>query len=90
MNGTTIPPQTMSGTIKTGWICLALVLALMLIPFPLFYIFGPLCGVALILAIVGLAQGQTGKGIALLISSIVLPPIFWIIGLAILGSVFRS
>jgi len=86
MNETTMPQQTTSGAIKAGWVCLILGLVLMLIPFPLFYIFGPLCGVAIILAIVGLAKGQTGKGIALLISSLVLSPIFYFIGLAILGA----
>jgi general secretion pathway protein G len=82
--------QTTSGAIKAGWACLILGLVLMLIPFPLFYIFGPLCGVAFILAIVGLAKGQTGKGIILLISSLVLPPMCWFIGLAILGSTLMS
>jgi hypothetical protein len=89
MDETAISQQTTSGPIKAGWVCLILGLVLMLIPLPLFYIFGPLCGVAFILAIVGLAKGQTGKGITLLISSLVLPPIFWFIGLAILGVTLR-
>lgn len=89
MDETAILQQPMSGAIKAGWVCLLLGLVLMLIPFPLFYIFGPLCSVAFILAIVGLAQGQTGKGIALLISSIVLPPIFWFIGLGIVAAMYE-
>jgi hypothetical protein len=59
MGETAIPQQTTSDAIKAGWVCLILGLILMLIPFPLFYIFGPLCVVAFILAIVGLAKGQT-------------------------------
>ena len=90
MNETTIPQQLTSGAIKAGWVCLILGIVLMFIPFPLFFIFGPLCGVAFILAIVGLAKGHTGKGITLLISSIVLPPIFWLIGLAIFGAMFQG
>ena len=89
MGETAIPQQTTSDAIKAGWVCLILGLILMLIPFPLFYIFGPLCVVAFILAIVGLAKGQTGKGIALLISSLVLPPIFWFIGWGVLGAMLR-
>lgn len=79
-----MPQQSTSSALKTGWICLSIGLLLMLIPFPLLYISGPLCGVAGILAIVGLAHGHTGRGIALLIASLVLSPLFWLVGLAVL------
>lgn len=81
-----IPQHGTSSAIKTGWVCLIVGLLLMLIPFPLLYISGPLCGVACILAIVGLAHGHTGKGIALLIASLVLPPLFWLLGWAIVAA----
>ena len=86
MNETAVQQEQTFGALKAGWVCLVLGLVLMLIPFPLFYVFLPLCGVAFILSIVGLAKGQTAKGITLLICSIVLPPVFYFIGLAILGA----
>lgn len=90
MSETAIPRQATSPALKTGWVCLSIGLMLMLIPFPLFYIFGPLCSVALILAIVVLAHGQTGPGLMLLIASLVLPPVFWLIGWGILGAMLHT
>lgn len=86
MNDTATQQESTSGALRAGWVCLALGLVLMLIPFPLFYVFWPLCGVAFILSIVGLAKGQTGKGLTLLLCSVILPAIFYFIGLAILGA----
>jgi hypothetical protein len=90
MNELVSESQNSSSAIKAGWTCLVLALILILIPFPLFYLYMPISSVAFILAIIGMAKGFVGKGIVLLISSIILPAIFFFIGLGILGQTLNS
>lgn len=77
------------GTGCAGWVCLALSCAFMFVPFAGIFIGGCLAFVAFVLAIVVLAKGEVGSGIALLLCSLILPPIFGVIasvlGIAILA-----
>ena len=88
MTDTSLEMKPGAGALKAGWACLVLGIILMLVPFPLFYLYWPLCIVAFILAIVVLSKGQTTNGIVLLAASILLPPIFYFIGLAIFGATY--
>ena len=49
------------------------------VPLPLTWLYVPLFGVAVIAAIVAICQGAAGRGILLLIATLVLPPILWVL-----------
>lgn len=73
-----------------GWVCLicAIWAVFAFGPFGLI-IAGPLLLVCWIMAIIGMAKNNTGGGIALLLSSMFLPPIafvVWFILLAVVGA----
>lgn len=75
-----------SGAVISGWVCFGLATILALIPLPTFFVYIPLFLVALIMAIVALAQGRTANGLTLLLSTILGGPVIvlvaWIFGFA--------
>lgn len=77
--------QPKSAPIKASWICLVIAWVLFLVPVPGAGLFvgWPLNLVAFILAIVVMARGRTVPGLIPLISSLVVSPIVYFIGLAI-------
>lgn len=78
--------------IKATWICLGIAWVLFLLPIPGAGIFvgWPLNVVAFILAIVVMARGRTMPGLAPLICSLVVSPIVYLIGLAVLAGTVAS
>src|SRR4030095_6435049 len=66
------------GPIVGGWACIGVGIVLMFFSLMTFVLYGPLYLAAFILSIVGIAQGNTSKGIALLLCSIILPTVFGI------------
>lgn len=77
--------QPKAAPVKATWICLVIAWVLFLVPVPGAGIFvgWPLNLVAFILAIVVMARGRTVPGLIPLISSLVVSPIVYFIGLAI-------
>lgn len=59
-----------------GWLCFILGLFVMYISLWAFYIYAPLLLVALVLGIVAMAQRRILMGIALLLSTLIIPPVF--------------
>jgi hypothetical protein len=76
-----------NGAVFGGWVALLVAIASVFVPFPTFWLYGPLILAAFICGIVAIAQGKAGRGIILLLCSLVLPPIailiFWT---AVLGT----
>lgn len=88
----TDPTQAKPAPIKATWITLVIAWILFLLPIPGVGLFvgGTLNLVAFILAIVVMARGRTVGGLIPLISSLVLSPIIYFIGLAIFGAAVSS
>lgn len=84
------PPK--SAPIMATWICLLIAWVLFLVPVPGAGLFvgWPLNLVAFILAIVVMTRGRTVAGLIPLISSLVVSPIVYFIGLAIFTAVIGS
>lgn len=82
--GTTAKPAP----VKPAWACLIIAWVLFVLPVPGVGLFigWPLNLVAFILAIVIMARGYTGKGLIPLIASLVVSPIVYFIGIAILSA----
>lgn len=80
-------PATKPAPVKAAWICLIIAWVLFLLPIPGVGMFvgWPLNLVAFILAIVVMTRGLTGKGLIPLIASLVVSPIIYFIGLAVLA-----
>ncbi len=80
-------PAMKPAPVKATWICLIIAWVLFLLPIPGVGIFvgWPLNLVAFILAIVVMTRGLTGKGLIPLIASLVVSPIIYFIGLAVLA-----
>ncbi len=71
--------------IKAGWICLLVTWGLFLIPIPGFGLIGwTINFAAFIVAIVVIARGQAMMGIVQIISSIVVSPLIYFIGLSLM------
>lgn len=81
-------PATKPAPVKAAWICLIIAWVLFLLPIPGVGMFvgWPLNLVAFILAIVVMTRGLTGKGLIPLIASLVVSPIIYFVGLAVLAS----
>lgn len=81
--------QPKSAPIKATWICLVIAWVLFLVPVPGagMFVGWPLNLVAFILAIVVMARGRTVPGLIPLISSLVVSPIVYFIGLAIFTAI---
>ena len=86
MNATVAPTRT--APVKATWICLIIAWVLFLIPLPGAGLFvgWPLNLVAFILAIVVMARGKTAGGLIPLLASIIVSPIVYFVGLAVLGA----
>ncbi len=86
MNATVAPTRT--APVKATWICLIIAWVLFLIPVPGAGLFvgWPLNLVAFILAIVVMARGKTAGGLIPLLASIIVSPIVYFVGLAVLGA----
>lgn len=84
----TTASQQRSAPVKATWACLVIAWALFLIPVPGVGVFigWPLNLVAFILAIVVMARGFTSKGLMPLLASLILSPIIYFVGLAVLGA----
>lgn len=85
INEASIGSTTMESPRKAGWNCLILGLVLMLIPFPLFWIYIPLFLATFIMSIITMSKDDIENGIVLLIAVCILPGIFWLIGIYIMG-----
>jgi hypothetical protein len=84
----TMPPAApRTAPVKATWVCLAIAWLTFLLPIPGIGLFigWPLNLVAFILAIVVMSRGYTTKGLIPLISSLVVSPIVYFIGVAILA-----
>ncbi len=81
--------QPKAAPVKATWICLVIAWVLFLVPIPGagMVVGWPLNLVAFILAIVVMARGRTVPGLIPLISSLVVSPIVYFIGLAIFAAV---
>lgn len=81
-----------SAPIKATWMCLMVAWVLFLIPIPGAGLFvgWPLNLVAFILAIVVMARGFTSKGMIPLLASLVVSPIVYFIGIAVLAGAISS
>jgi hypothetical protein len=81
-----------SAPVTATWICLVVAWVLFLIPIPGVGLFvgWPLNLVAFILAIVVMARGFTGKGMIPLLASLVVSPIVYFIGIAVLAGAISS
>lgn len=88
----TTPVQAKPAPIKATWITLVIAWVLFLLPIPGVGLFvgGTLNLVAFILAIVVMARGRTVGGLIPLLSSVVVSPIVYFIGLAIFGAALSS
>lgn len=88
----TATPDARSAPIKATWVCLAVAWVLFLLPIPGAGLFvgWPLNLVAFILAIVVMTRGRTTAGLIALISSLVVSPIIYFIGLAVLAGTVAS
>ena len=86
MNATVAPTRT--APVKATWICLIIAWVLFLIPLPGAGLFvgWPLNLVAFILAIVVMTRGKTAGGLIPLLASIIVSPIVYFVGLAVLGA----
>lgn len=75
------PPGSPPGqaALRGGITCLLLGLIAIVVPLPLTWLYVPLFGVAVIAATVAICQGAAGRGILLLIATLVLPPILWVL-----------
>jgi len=84
----TAPAQAKPAPIKATWITLVIAWVLFLLPIPGAGLFvgWPLNLVAFILAIVVMTRGRTAGGLVPLVSSLVVSPIIYFIGLAIFGA----
>jgi hypothetical protein len=75
------------GAVFGGWVSLSVAIGSIFVPFPTFWFYGPLILAAFVCGIVAIAQGKAGAGIALLLCSLILPPmaiaLFWT---AVLGA----
>lgn len=89
MAETTSVTVPQSNVAKAGWICLVVGIVFQLIPFPFFWLYGPLFLASFVIGIVSMTRGQTGNGIILLISSVVLPIIGFVIGIGIMGETYQ-
>jgi len=75
-------PQTIMTNIKQGaliggWVCFGLGLASMFFSLFLVFLYGPLFLVAFILSIVAMAQRRIWGGVALLLTTLILPTALW-------------
>ena len=79
---------TRTAPVKATWICLIIAWVLFLIPLPGAGLFvgWPLNLVAFILAIVVMTRGKTAGGLIPLLASIIVSPIVYFVGLALLGA----
>ena len=78
--------------VTATWVCLVVAWVLFLIPIPGAGLFvgWPLNLAAFILAIVVMARGFTGKGMIPLLASLVVSPIVYFIGIAVLAGAIAS
>ncbi|HEY4583945.1 MAG TPA: hypothetical protein VIG88_13965 [Lysobacter sp.] len=84
----TMPPAApRTAPVKATWVCLAIAWLTFLLPIPGIGLFigWPLNLVAFVLAIVVMSRGYTAKGLIPLISSLVVSPIVYFVGVAILA-----
>ncbi|RPE74640.1 OB-fold protein [Vulcaniibacterium tengchongense] len=89
MNATaSINTTPRSAPVKATWVCLIVAWILFLLPLPGVGVFvgWPLNLVAFILAIVVMARGFTKQGLLPLLASLIVSPIVYFIGLAVLGA----
>jgi hypothetical protein len=86
MNAAATPIKT--APVKATWICLALAWVLFIVPVPGVGLFvgWPLNLVAFILAIVVMTRGKTAGGLIPLLASIIVSPMVYFVGLAVLGA----
>ncbi len=79
-------PAPKNAPVKATWVCLIVAWVLFLLPLPGVGLFvgWPLNLVAFILAIVVMARGSTSKGLIPLLASLVVSPIVYFIGVAVL------
>ena len=80
-------PATKPAPVKAAWICLITAWVLFLLPIPGISLFvgWPVNLVAFILSIVVMTRGLTGKGMVPLIASLVVSPIIYFVGLAVMA-----
>ena len=72
---------------RDGWVCLSAALDLILLPFPfLFFFVLLLLLVTFAMSIIVMSNGDAKGGMGLLVCTIILPPVFWYIGLRMLYS----
>jgi hypothetical protein len=85
MNAAVAPTKT--APVKAAWICLAIAWVLFIVPIPGVGLFvgWPLNLVAFILAIVVMTRGRTAGGLIPLLASIIVSPIVYFVGLAVLA-----
>lgn len=70
------------GAALGGWICFVIGVAVMLIPVPTWFIYGPLFLASFILSIVAMAQKRVASGVILLLANVIGAPIIWLIAMA--------
>lgn len=83
---TSIPKRQNSSAGRGAWICLIIAWTTFIVPFPGIGLFigWPLNLVAFILAIVAMSNHGTGAGIWQLLSSLIISPIVYFIGLVVI------
>ncbi len=91
-----LPPAIAPATKKNGAMlgsvaCFVAGIFLVGIPIPFTcFLYGPLLTISLILAIVAIAQGQVGGGVALIFANLLMPPVVGVIAMAIMGGGFSG
>jgi|GEM_PF-6084435 len=82
------------GALIGGIVCFVLGLVFMCVSLLFFFIYGPLLLVAFILSIVAMAQGRVAGGVTLLISTLIVPPLVWImmfmVGLGVVTNAIKN
>lgn len=90
-----VGPLPGANALNAGWVCFGLGLLFVFVPIPFTCIvYGPLFLISIIMAIVGLSNGRTGPGLALLLCSLILPPAAvaaaWALGAAAVAGALKS
>jgi DNA-directed RNA polymerase subunit RPC12/RpoP len=65
-----------------GWVCFGVGCIVMFIPFPTWFIYGPLFLASFVLSIVAMSQGRIASGITLLLANVIGGPVLFVIALA--------
>lgn len=71
-----MPPPDSRVTVRAAWILLGLTCAIAVVPLLGWVAAVPLLGITCALAVVVIVRGGTGHGVVLLISSLVIAPVF--------------